>query len=179
MPATAVLPEDADLPGRGWMAIDDGFSGAGSDGPGALIDCVGPAFPEDAIVDTAASPHFVRPPGALIHALGVSFDSDAAADDAAAILSSEDFAACLGRSVAADLAGGATDAEFLGVDVVPTIAGHRAHFAGGDDGGVRSVHLDIVCIRVGRSVGVLWCGDTGTPFPADDLEHVVRRIGAR
>ena len=179
MRAPAVVPADADLPGVGWLAIDDGFTGDGGDGPGALLDCVGPGFPDDAIVDTAASPHFVRPPGRLVHGLGVAFDSVDAALGAETILASAEFAACLGRSVAADLAAGATDAELLDVEVVATAAGHRASFTGGDEHGVRAVHLDIVTIRVDAAAGALWCGDTGAPFPSDDVAHLVASIRRR
>lgn len=187
MSATDVIPDDADLPGTGWLAIDDGFAGGpGGGGPGAVFDCVGPSFPDRAVVDTAASPHFVRPPGALVHGLGVAFDSIHAADTAAVILASLDFAACLGRSVAADLASadrasadlatGNSDAELLGVEVSPTDLGHRVRFTGGDVAGVRAVNLDIVVVRAGTAVGVLWCGDSGIPFPDGDLRHLAGRL---
>lgn len=177
--ASAVVPVDADLPGSGWLAIDEGFSDEGDGGPGALVDCVGPDFPDDDVVATAASPHFVRPPGRLVHGLGVAFDSSAATTVAERILTSSGFAACLGRSVALDLAAGATDAELLDVEVVETDLGHRARFTGGDAAGVRSVHLDIVAFRVGFAVGVLWCGDTGAPFPDADVVHLVGSIRGR
>jgi len=177
--AADLVPRDGDLPGGRWLAIDEGFSGEGGDGPGAMFDCVGPDFPEDAVVESAASPHFVRPPSALVHGVGVRFESITAAVTAERILSGPDFAGCLGRSVAADIEHGATEAELLGVDVDPTPHGHRVRFTGGDSGGVRPVNLDIACVRLDDAVGVLWCGDSPDGFPEEDVAHLVVRIRAR
>ncbi len=178
--AATAVPADADLPGGGWLAIDEGFAaGAGEGGPGELFDCVGPDFPEDAVVGTAASPHFVRPPRALVHGLGVEFDDDAAARLAADILAGEAFAACLGRSVAADLAARPVDTELIGIEVEATGAGHRVRFTGADERGVRPVNLDVVAVHVGRVVGLLWFGDTPEPFSATDLAHVIRSVRSR
>jgi hypothetical protein len=177
--ASVVLPIDADLPGVGWAAIDEGFATWSGEGPGALFDCVGPEFPDDAVIEAASSPHFVRPPGALVHGLGVAFAAEVAASAAESILASADFAACLGRSVAADLDAGATGAELLDVRVAATPLGHRATFTGGDEAGVRTVHLDIVVIRIGLAVGVLWCGDTAAPFPEDEARHLLDRVRRR
>ena len=179
--ATCIVPGDADLPGDGWLAIDEGFGGeAGSGAVAELFDCVGPEFPEDDVVDTAASPHFVHLPRRLIHGIGVAFAGDGAAAQAETILRSTPFAECLGRSVAADLDTQPVDTELLAIDVVTTDAGHhRVSFTGGDEHGVRPVHLDIAVVRVGTMVGLLWCGDTPEPFPAEDLTHVVERIRTR
>lgn len=183
MSATSVIPDDADLPGSGWLAIDEGLSSAGGDGPGAMLDCVGPDFPDDAVLGSATSPHFLRPPAALVHGVGVEFADEHAAARAEIILAERAYAECLGRSVAADLVAGADagtiDAELLGVEVTETAVGHRAQFTGGSQRGVRPVILDVVCVRVGASVGVLWCGDTPEPFPADDCEHLVGRLRGR
>lgn len=173
--AAEIVPVDADLPGSGWLAIDDGFAGdAGDEGPGALLDCVGPEFPDEAVVDTAVSPHFVHPPGRLVHGLGVEFDSDEAAGRAETILSARAFAECLARAVAADLG-----ASLLAADVVTTRLGHRVRFTGGDEHGVLPVNLDVTPVRRGRDVGVLWCGDTPDPFPDADLDHLVGRLLGR
>lgn len=179
--ATDVLPREADLPGRGWMAIDEGFgAGPGEGGPGELIDCVGPEFPrDDEIVESAGTPHYLRPPGRLLHAVGVLAGTDDAADRAQAILSSRAFAECLGRSVALDLADPDLDAELIEVDVQDAPLGPRVRFTGASPAGVRPVHLDVVCLRRGRAVGLLWFADTPAPFPADDLAGVVARIRAR
>lgn len=174
-----MLPVDADLPGSGWLAIDEGFATDAGGGPGALMDCVGPDFPDDDVVEAAASPHFVHPPGRLVHGLGASFGSSASAREAERILASSEFASCLGRSVAADLTAGVADAELLDVQVEATALGHRARFTGGDEEGVRSVHLDIVAIRIGLAAGVLWCGDTGSPFPDVAVEHLLASIRRR
>ena len=179
--ATGIVPADADLPGDGWLAIDEGFGGEpGSGAVAELFDCVGPDFPENDVLDTAASPHFVHLPRRLIHGIGVSFGSGGAADRAEEILRSTPFAECLGRSVAADLDTQAVETELLAIDVAVTDAGHhRVSFTGGDEHGVRPVHLDIAVVRADALVGLLWCGDTPEPFPADELTHVVERIRAR
>ena len=175
-----IVPVDGDLPGTGWAAIDEGFeSGSGDVQAAELFDCVGADFPEDDVVGTAASPHFVHPPGRLLHGVGVAFGSVDAATRAATILCATAFAECLGRSVAADLASQPIDAELLAVDVHRTESGHRVSFTAGDEHGVRPVHLDIAVLRAGALVGLLWCGDTPAPFPTSDLEHVLDRINAR
>ena len=50
--AAAVLPRESDLPGTGWLAIDEGVGSDAPPGstPGELLDCVGPDFPEDEAV---------------------------------------------------------------------------------------------------------------------------------
>ena len=174
-----MVPRDGDLPGGRWLAIDEGFSSEGASGPGAMFDCVGPDFPEDAVAESAASPHFVRPPSALVHGIGVRFTSIDDAVTAEEILAGPGFAGCLGRSVAADIEHGTTDAELLGVDVDATPYGHRVRFTGGDGGGVRAVNLEIACVRVDDAVGVLWCGDSPDGFPPDDVAHLVDRIRTR
>ena len=175
-----IVPVDGDLPGEGWMAIDEGFESRSGDVEATeVFDCVGAGFPEDEVVGTAASPHFVHPPGRLLHGVGVAFGSVDAAARAATILCATAFAECLGRSVAADLAAQPIDSELLAVDVHRTDSGHRVSFTGGDEHGVRPVHLDIAVIRAGALVGLLWCGDTPAPFPAADLDHVLDRIGSR
>ncbi len=177
--AADMVPGDGDLPGGRWFAIDEGFSAEDGEGPGAMFDCVGPDFPEEAVIESAASPHFVRPPSALVHGIGVRFASTADALAAEQILAGPEFAGCLGRSVAADIEHGATDAELLGVDVEATPHGHRVRFTGGDAGGVRPVNLDIACVRIADAVGVLWCGDSPGRFPEDDVEHLMVRIRGR
>ena len=175
-----IVPVDGDLPGEGWVAIDDGFDGAsGEVQADEVFDCVGAEFPEDDVVGTAASPHFVHPPGRLLHGVGVAFGSAEAAARATTILRATDFAECLSRSVAADLAAQPIDAELLAVDVHRTGSGHRVSFTGGDQHGVRPVHLDIAVLHAGTLVGLLWCGDTPAPFPTSDLDHVLERIRSR
>lgn len=180
--AEDVLPRESDLPGTGWVAIDDGFGSDAPAGgtPGELIDCVGPDFPgDDEVVATAATPHYLRPPGRLVHGFGVVTSTLEAAERAEAILSARAFAECLGRSVAADLDASDSDAELLAVDLVPTDRGHRVRFTGGTGDGVRPVQLDVVCLRDDRAVGLLWFADTPDPFPVEDLGAVVVRIRAR
>lgn len=178
--AADVLPRDADLPGGGWLAIDEGFAGGrGGDGPGALFDCVGSRFPEDAVVASAASPHFLRPPASLVHGLSAEFETEQDAGVAHEILRSSAFAECLGRSIAADVQSDVTDAELLAVDLAETAHGHRVRFTGGDRRGVRPVNLAVVTLRIRTVVGVLWCGDTPADFPVDDLDHLIARIRAR
>lgn len=179
--AADVLPTEADLPGAGWLAIDDGFGADPDDGPspGELIDCVGPDFPDADVVETAASPHFVRPPGRLLHGFAVRCATDEASDAARAILAGQPFAECLGRSVAADLADPSFVAELLEVEVEASPRGHRVRFTGGTAEGLRVVQLDVVCLRRDRAVGLLWFADTPEPFPAGDLDAVVEAIYAR
>lgn len=176
--AADVLPRESDLPGTGWMAIDEGFGSApGAGGPGELIDCVGDDFPgDDEIVETAATPHYVRPPGRLLHGFGVLAADLGAAQRAERILAGRTFAECLGRSVAADLDASDSAAELLAVDVEDTARGHRVRFTGGTEDGVRPVQLDVVCVRDGRAVGLLWFADTPDPFPAADIAAVVEAI---
>lgn len=182
-PVTAadVVPAVDDLPGDGWVTIGDDLGGVAGTGAAAtdLFDCVGPDFPDDEVVDTAASPHFVRLPRALVHGLGVSFTGPDAAMDAESILVQPEFAECLGRSVAADLDAQPIEAELLAIDVVATTAGHQVRFTGGDEHGVRPVHLDIVVVRVGSAVGLLWFGDTPEPFGSEERDHVVGRVVAK
>jgi len=179
--ATDVLPRDDDLPGTGWLAIDEGFgAGAGEGGPGALVDCVGPDFPgDDEILESAGTPHYVRPPGRLLHGVGVLAGSDQAADRAESVLASRSFAECLGRSVALDLSDPDLGAELLAVDVEDGPFGHRVRFTGSSSAGVRPVLLDVVCLRRDRAVGLLWFADTPEPFPVGDVAAVVGRIRAR
>ena len=180
-PLTAldIVPTEDDLPGHGWLAIGEGFGGEPADsGAGDLLDCVGPDFPEDRVVDTAASAHYVRLPRTLVHGLGVTFTDPLVAMDAEAVLVEPEFAECLGRSVAADLAAQPIEAELLAIDVTATPAGHRVRFTGGDEHGVRPVHLDIVVVRVEAVVGLLWFGDTPEPFEPEDRDHLVGRVVA-
>lgn len=179
--ATDVLPGEPDLPGTGWLAIDEGFgAGPGEGGPGEVLDCVGPDFPaDDEIVESAGTPHYVRPPGRLLHGVGFLAASEAAADRAQAVLSGRAFAECLGRSVALDLSDPDLEAELVEVDVADAPFGSRVRFTGASPAGVRPVFLDVVCLRRGRAVGLLWFADTPEPFPADDLAGVVARIRAR
>lgn len=178
--ASDLVPHDADLPGSGWLAVDEGFGGAGGgDAPLELIDCVGPEFPEAAVVATASSPHFFRPPGRLVHGIGVVFASEGAADEASEILSAGPFAECLGRSVSADLAARPVTAELLAVQVGTSLHGHRVVFTGGDAEGVRAVQLDIVALRAGAGVSLLWFADTPDPFPLRDADHLVEAIRQR
>lgn len=180
MTALDIIPTDDDLPGTGWVTIGDDLGGAAIEGGAAeLFDCVGPDFPDDEVVSTAASAHFVRLPRALVHGLGVSFRDPDAAMDAATILERPEFAECLGRSVAADLDARPIEAELLAIDVTATPSGHRVRFTGGDEHGVRPVHLDIVVVRVAAVVGLLWFGDTPEPFGAEDRDHVVGRVVTR
>lgn len=180
--AEDVLPREADLPGTGWVAIDEGFGAdaAGGPTPGELVDCVGPGFPaDDEVAGTAATPHYVHPPGRLVHGFGLVVASSEAAARAEEILSGPAFARCLGRSVAADLDASGSDAEVLAVDVEPTRHGHRVRFTGGTADGIRPVLLDVVCVRADRAVGLLWFADTPDPFPAADLDSVLERIRGR
>lgn len=179
-PVTAldVVPTEADLPGEGWVTIGDEPSGGTVAGATDLLDCVGPDFPEDEVVDTATSAHFVRLPRTLVHGIGVSFTDASVAMDAEAILVRPEFAECLGRSVGADLDAQPVEAELLAIDVLATTAGHQVRFTGGDEHGVRPVHLDIVVVRVESAVGLLWFGDTPDPFEPEDRDHVVGRVVA-
>lgn len=182
MPSAAdVLPTDADLPGTGWLAVDEGFSSSGgASGVAEAYDCVGPDFPGgDEVVDTAASPHYLHPPGRLVHGFALLAATDAAAGRAEDALVSSDFAECLGRSVAADLTASDTEAELLAVDVEPTDRGYRVRFTGGTGAGVRPVQLDVVCVRLDRAVGLLWFADTPGPFDDAEIGTVLGRIRRR
>ncbi len=180
--ATDVLPAESDLPGTGWVAIDEGFgaaAGAGGD-VAELLDCVGPGFPAgDEVVDTAATPHWVRAPGRLIHGVALTAASADAADRAADVLRSPAFAECLGRSVAADLDRAEVAAEMLTVDTTLTRHGNRVRFTAASPDGVRPVELDVVCVRAGLAVGLVWFADTPHPFDEDDVDAVLRRIRRR
>lgn len=178
-PADAV-PVLGDLPGSGWTAIDEGFaSEPGEGGPGEFFDCVGPAFPEDAVLATAVSPHFVRAPRSLVHGIGLEMASPDDARVAAGIVAGSPFATCLGRSVAADLSARPVDTELLAVDVEATGAGYRVRFTGGDEHGIRPVYLDIVSLRIGPLIGLLWLGDTPEPFAPADLAHITESVERR
>lgn len=178
--AADAVPADADLPGPGWMAVDEGFAASHEGGsPADLLDCTGPDFPEHAVVASAISPHFLRSPRSLVHGIGVEFLTADDARLAALILSARPFAGCLGRSVAADLAVQPVDTELLGIDIEATDGGHRVRFTGGDEHGVRPVHLDVVAVHGDRVAGLLWFGDTPQPFPEAERVHVVSAVQRR
>ncbi len=179
--AADVLPTDADLPGTGWLAIDEGFEAvAGGTGIAEAHDCVGPDFPSgDEVLDTAGSPHYLRPPGRLVHSFALLAATDDAADRAELVLTGRAFAECLGRSVAADLTASDAAAELLAVDVEPTDRGQRVRFTGGTEAGVRPVQLDVVCLRVDRAVALLWFADTPGPFDPADAGVILDRIRER
>jgi hypothetical protein len=174
-----LVPLPGDLPGSGWVPLDEPVSG-GTAGEAELIDCVGPSFPPaGAVVDSAASPHFLRPPHQLVHGLAVVFDDPATAAAAASVLAGADFARCLGRSVAADLVAVAAPAELLAVDLVDTGPGHRVTFTGASPAGVRPVHLDLVTLHAGTAVALLWFGDTPAPFPREVRHAVTAAVEGR
>jgi hypothetical protein len=173
------VPRPGDLPGGGWVAVDEPSSGPAA-GEAELIDCVGPDFPGvDDTVASAASPHFVRPPHQLVHGLAVMVRTPALAERAATILRHSDFARCLGRSVAADLVADPGPAELLDVDVRAVAAGSRVTFTGASSHGVRPIHLDIAVLSRGPAVSVLWFADTPEPFPPTERRHVIERVQQR
>ena len=93
--AADAVPTDADLPGPGWMAVDEGFAASHEGGsPADLLDCTGPDFPEHAVVASAISPHFLRSPRSLVHGIGIEFLTAEDAQLAALILSARPFAGC-------------------------------------------------------------------------------------
>lgn len=180
--APVLIPELDDLPaGARWLSMDDGVAadGVGGGEIAELFDCVGPAFPEDRVVATSASPHFVAEPQMLIHGFAIRFADVGAADQACSILGEARFAECLATAIAADFDRGPIDAQLLGADVTSTVCGHRVSFTGGDARGLRPVHLDIGLVQVGDSLGVLWCGNTPEPFPPEAVRGVLDRIAAR
>lgn len=180
-PALDLLPRREDLPGDEWHMIGASAWGQGDEGA-ELFDCVGPTFPrDDEIVSTAESARFVQPPRRLLYAVSVEFDAPGTTSRAADILRGDAFAACLGRSVAADIAADASNAELLDVEVLPVVAaggcrGSRLSFTAGGEHGIMAVHLDLVTITVDRAAAVLWLGDTDHPFPGEERDHVIGRI---
>ena len=174
-----LVPLPGDLPGGGWVALDEPISG-GAGGEGEFIDCVGPDFPgPDETTDTAASPHFVRAPHQLVHGIAVLFTTSGAAGRAAAVLRGPSFAECLGRSVATDLLASPAAAEVLTIDVTPVPGLQRVTFSTGSLAGVRPIHLDIAVLVRGRALSLLWFADTPHPFSADLRRTVSDRIGLR
>lgn len=174
-----LVPLPGDLPGGGWVALDEPISG-GAGGDGQLIDCVGPDFPgPDETSETSASPHFVRAPHQLVHGIAVLFTTTAAAGRAAAVLRQPAFAQCLGRSVATDLLANPAAAEVLTIDVEPGPGLQRVTFSTGSRAGVRPIHLEIAVLACGRAVSLLWFADTPRPFPDDQRHTVSDRIELR
>lgn len=172
--ALALLPRIGDLPGSSWQELPAPIhDGDGTAGPGELLDCVGPDFPPaDAVRAHASSGYFVRPPAGLVHGLSVVFDDPARCRAAADVLSAPAFAACLARSVAADIAADDRGTEVLAADVTATTDGHRVSFHGATAAGVRAVHLDVTTLVLGRGATVLWFA--GSPEPTPD--HLRRAV---
>lgn len=177
--AEQLVPVRQDLPGEGWLALDEPLDGPATT-DAELLDCVGPDFPRgDEVLDSASSPHFVRPPRQLVHGLAVVFSSDPVAARAAKTLRGAAFARCLAAAVASDLGQTPDAAELLAVDVVPVDGGNRATFTGASAQGVRSVHLDVVVVGSGPALALLWFGDTPHPFPGPSRDHVIAAVAAR
>lgn len=178
MATVELVPGPVDLPGAGWRAVELGGGGVPA-GEGELVDCVGPDFPgPEEVVDSASSAHHVRR-RQLVHGLAVRFTSEAAAARAADCLRRAEFARCLARSLADDLAGDAGGPEVLEVVLADGGPPHRVSFTGVSDDEVLTVHLDIVVLAAGTAVGVVWFGDAPTPFPTEDRDHVVSRLQGR
>lgn len=181
---TDALPHEGDLPAGRWMAIDEGFDRAAGPGGDAaeLIDCVGEDFPSHAIVDAAATPHWVALDAGtprLVHGVGVLFADDASTVRAADVLTTDAFAECLGRSVVGDLAGAPGDAEVLVAEVSAGSHGRRVSFHGSDGDGMRSVHLDVTVVRVERCLGIWWLADSPDPFPAEVTRGLIDAVTGR
>lgn len=177
--AGAAIPVLGDLPGEGWQVVELPDPGRAGNEPAELLDCVGPDFPRgNEVRASASSAHFLRR-RQLVHGIGVAFASVAAAGRAAEVLRGAPFAACLGRSVAADLAADPHGAEVLGVEVAPGGPPQRVSFAGVSSAGALTVHLDIVVVDRGPVVSLVWFGDAPDPFPGADRRQVVARLSAR
>ena len=173
------VPAEEDLPGSGWLALDELVSG-GTQGEAELIDCVGPEFPgPDETLDSASSPHFVRPGGQLVHGIAVVFGTTEAARRAATILRRQKFAQCLGQSVVADLLAAPDDVEPLAVDAHDEQWGQRLSFTGVSDAGVLPIHLDLVVVDHGNVASLLFLADTPEPFPPEQRAHIVDRVSRR
>ena len=152
----------------------------GAQGEAELIDCVGPEFPAaDETVDSASSPHFVRPGGQLIHGISVVFRTADAAVRAAEVLRRTAFGRCLGESVIADLIASPDDVEPLGADALPTKWGQRLSFTGASAAGVLPIHLDLVVLETVDAVSLLFFADTPDPFPDEERTHVMECIRRR
>lgn len=175
--AADLVPGREDLPGVGWRPLD-----TGAQEPGAAPDpaWAGPGLPgpED-VLETAASPHFLRPPHGLVHGIGAVFVDAGAADRARAALGAEAFARRLGRALAGDLAASGGPSEVLAVDLTTTDVGRRVTLTGSGPAGVVPVHLDVVVVGRGRRVGLVWLADSPHPFPPDDRDHLLRRLRRR
>lgn len=173
------VPAEEDLPGSGWLALDELVSG-GTQGEAELIDCVGPEFPgPEETVDSASSPHFVRPNGQLVHGIAVVFKTSDATRRAAAVLRRSAFARCLGQSVVADLIATPDDVEPLAVDSQPEEWGQRLNFTGVSAAGVLPIYLDLVVVDGAKVVSLLFLADTPDPFPPEQRAHVVDRVSTR
>lgn len=176
---TLLVPGEGDLPGSGWLALDELVRG-GTQGEAELIDCVGPEFPTaDETLDSASSPHFVRAGGQLIHGISVVFTTADATDRAAAVLRRPAFGRCLGESVIADLIASPDDVEPLAADALPMNWGQRLSFTGASAAGVLPIHLDLVVLDVADAVSLLFFADTPDPFPDEERIHVMECISRR
>lgn len=176
---TVFVPAPGDLPGVGWLAIDELTTGGGG-GEAELIDCVGPDFPAPAeTVDSASSPHFVRRNGQLVHGISVVFTSRDAAQRAAAVLRRAAFAECLGQAVVADLLAAPDDVEPLAVDARLEDWGQQLTFTGASAAGVVPIHLDLVVLEGSAAVVLVLLADTPAPFPPDQRTHLLDHLTAR
>ena len=177
--AAELVPQASDLPGSDWVALDELVSGGGG-GEAELIDCVGPDFPgPDETVESASSPHFVRPNGQLVHGISVVLTTSEAGGRAAAVLRDAAFARCLGGSVMADLGAAPDDVEPLAVDAIAFEWGHRIRFTGASGAGVLPIHLDLVVVDGGDAVVLLLFANTPAPFPDEERIHVTAKVSSR
>ena len=169
-----LVPHLDDLPGRGWRRVELA-RGEGSAPAADVLAAAGNDFPDpDEIEDSASSAHFVRR-RQLVHGLAVVLRTPVAADRAAVVLGGAPFARELGRSVAADLAGGG-GAEILAADVSAEGPPFRVTFTGVSSAGALPVHLDVVILQGERAVTLLWFADGPEPFPFSDRTSVTGRL---
>ena len=176
-----------DLAEDGWRALATGAGGSSVDEGG--LEAVMARLPEEAVIDVADSPLFVRPPARLAYSSAAVFRDVAAATEALAAVGSAEFARGLAGAVAADVVVAPGGAELLGSHTRPldlpgappgtAVAGHRTTFGGATAEHVVPVHVDLLVLGRDRRLVLVWVADAPDPFPAEVRSRLLARLAER
>lgn len=189
--AAQLLPTLDDFDG-GWRAL---AAPAAGDGPAASVDPTLERFlagrlAEHDVAALADSPLFLRSPARLAYASAAVLSCDRAGVATFELVASEDFARAFAEGVAAGAVVAPDAAELLGSTSRPlgvshaVVAGvesaaHRTTFAGATAELVVPVHVDLVVLRCGPRVLMVWMADAPDPFPQAERDHLVTRLARR
>jgi hypothetical protein len=140
------------------------------------------------VTASAESPRFTRA-DALAWSVAWVLRSEDDARRAFALLASSAFADCFAAAVAADVDPTAGTATLLGHAATPAVAlqpagavegaVHRVRLIAGTPTGALVVHLDVVPLRGGTTVTVVFLGDSPDPWPAAAVDAVAGAVRSR